>query len=50
MKDQKIKAFLILFNTLFSFVYMFTERDEIYLANLEDDNNAIIEFGKREYV
>ena len=50
MKDQEIKAFLILFNTLLSFVYMFTERDETYLANLEDDNNAIIEFGKREYV
>ena len=50
MKDQKITAFLILFNILFAFVYMFTERDEIYLANLEDDNNAIIEFGKREYV
>ena len=50
MKDQKITAFLILFNILFAFVYMFNERDEIYLANLEDDNNAIIEFGKREYV
>ena len=50
MKDQKITAFVILFNILFAFVYMFTERDEVYLANLEDDNNAIIEFGKREYV
>ena len=50
MKDQTITAFLILFNMLFAFVYMFTERDEIYLANLEDDNNAIIEFGKREYI
>ena len=50
MEDQKITTFLILFNILFAFVYMFNERDEIYLANLEDDNNAIIEFGKREYV
>ena len=49
MKNQKITAFLILFNISFAFVYMFTERDEIYLANLEDDNNAIIEFERREY-
>ena len=47
MKDQTITAFIILFNMPFAFVYMFTERDEIYLDNLEDDNNAIIEFGKR---